>query len=205
MKAPRFAAIVLAAGLSTRMPSFKPLLPLGGKNVIEHALATFQETGVDVYLVVGHRQQEVRDAVSRQAVTVVPNPDYEKGMLSSVQAGVRNLPPEYAAFFLLPADIPLISPSTITALREAGRENPGKVIYPVYHGKRGHPPLVPANLIPEILAWESDGGLQAVLHRHTAIAYEVPVNDEFTLRDIDTQEAYQNLVTWLESHPDEKK
>ena len=205
MNAPRFAAIVLAAGLSTRMASFKPLLPLGETTVIEHALAMFHDTGVDVHLVVGHRQEEVRAAVGRHAVTVIPNPEYEKGMFSSVQAGVKNLPSGYAAFFLLPADIPLVRPATIAAIINAGHENPGKIIYPVYHGKRGHPPLIPAGLIPEILAWGGDGGLQAVLRRYRPISREVPVDDEFVLRDIDTPDAYEDLVAWLGLHPHENK
>ena len=201
MKEPRFTAIVLAAGLSTRMKDFKPLLPLGETTVVDHALATFRVPDVDTYLVVGHRQAEVQSAVARPDVSIVPNPDCQKGMFSSVQAGVRRLRAGYTAFFLLPADIPLVSPATITALMDAARQSPGAILYPVYQGKRGHPPLIPAELISDILAWNQEGGLQAVLRRHESLALDVPVDDEAILRDIDTMEDYEALVAWQKSHP----
>jgi molybdenum cofactor cytidylyltransferase len=201
MNTPRVAALILAAGLSTRMKDFKPLLPLGETTVIDHALATFRVPGVDSYLVVGHRREEVRAAVSQPDVSIIPNPDYQKGMFSSVQAGVRNLRPCYPAFFLLPGDIPMVSPATIAIILDAGRENPGGIIYPVFEDKRGHPPLIPAGLIPEILTWDRGGGLKAVLRRHESRARDVPVADAFILRDINTPEDYEALVAWQKSHP----
>jgi len=115
-------------------------------------------------------------------------------MFSSVQAGIRRLNAEYEAFFISPVDIPLVSPATIRRLTEAGEENPGKIVYPVFGEKRGHPPLIPAALAPAILGWEKGGGLKAVLKSKESLAREITVPDSFILFDIDTPEDYAALL-----------
>jgi molybdenum cofactor cytidylyltransferase len=119
-------------------------------------------------------------------------------MFSSVQAGISRLSPDYQAFFILPVDIPLVKPSTIRRLLIAAEENPGKIIYPVFGGKRGHPPLVPAALAPDILGWEKGGGLKAVLRAYEKLALEVPVADSNILFDIDTPGDYAALLERFE-------
>jgi len=194
MKTCRFAVIILAGGLSTRMKEFKPLLPLGDTTVLGYAINSFQNTGVDVFVVVGYRRNDIANNTKHKNVTIVYNPDFEKGMFSSVQTGVRILKPGYQSFFLLPVDIPMVSPSTIKQLVIEGTKNPGKIIYPVFDGKRGHPPLIPANLIPVILSWKKDGGLKTALETQEKSALEIPVNDENILLDIDTPEDYKKLL-----------
>jgi len=194
MNASRFAAIVLAGGLSTRMQEFKPLLPLGNTTVTGTAVTLFKDLGIGVYLVTGYRREEIEAGINKNGITIVANFDYEKGMFSSVQAGIRNLKPGYQAFFVLPADIPLVKPATISQMMEVGLASPDKILYPIFDGKRGHPPLIPAALIPEILAWEKPGGLKAFLATHERSVREVPVNDGNILLDIDTPEDYKNLL-----------
>ncbi len=197
MKA-RYAALVLAGGLSTRMKQFKPLLPLGEGTVIDHVIDTFFKTGVDVFLVAGYRHVDIVAAVKNPAVTIVRNAEYERGMFSSVQAGVRALPPGYQAFFILPVDIPLVRRGTIRRLMEAAGENPGRIIYPVFGGRRGHPPLIPAELAGDIAGWNENGTLKAVLESKESLALPVPVGDSFILFDIDTPEDYQELLKQFE-------
>lgn len=190
----RYAAIVLAGGLSTRMKQFKPLLPLGEGTITDRVIDLFLNEGVDVFLVAGYRHGDIVAGTKQRDIAIVYNPDYEKGMFSSIQAGVRHLPPGYRAFFILPVDIPLVKPTTIRRLIEASKENPGKIIYPVYQGKRGHPPLIPATLAGDILGWGKGGGLKAVLKSKEKLAREVPVRDSFILFDIDTPEDYAALL-----------
>ncbi len=194
MKGRRFAAVVLAGGLSTRMKQFKPLLPLGNTTVLEHVLSIFKNTNIDVFLVVGYRREEIESSIKNKKVTVVYNPDYEKGMFSSIQAGIRQLRPEHHAFFILPVDILLVKPETIEQIAEAGNDHPALIIYPTFNGKRGHPPLIPSALIPEILMWEEEGGLRSFLEKHEKTACDIPVRDENILFDIDTPEDYQQLL-----------
>jgi molybdenum cofactor cytidylyltransferase len=190
----RNAAIVLAGGLSTRMKQFKPLLPMGDATITDHVISTFLNTGTDVFLVAGYHHDEIVAGIKKQDISIVYNPDYEKGMFTSIQAGVRRLEAKYPAFFINPVDIPLVRTSTIRQLMEAAEKNPDKIIYPVFGGKRGHPPLIPTELTGDILGWDKSGGLAAILKTRGKRAMEVPVADSFILCDIDTPEDYKALL-----------
>ncbi len=200
MSAGRYAAIVLAGGFSARMRRLKPLLPLGGATAADHIIAAFRSVGADVLLVTGHRSDEVAAGISSRGVTLVRNHDYKNGMFSSVRAGIRRLKPEHRGFFVLPVDIPLVRPATLRRLMAAAAENPQNIVYPVFSGKRGHPPLVPAALAPAILNWPGGGGLKAVLRAHEGLAREVPLADGFILRDIDTPADYRDLLARFERY-----
>jgi molybdenum cofactor cytidylyltransferase len=190
----RYTVIILAGGLSTRMKQFKPLLPLGESTVIDHIINTYLSEGVDVVLVAGYRHDEIKEKIKKRDIMVVYNPDYEQGMFSSIKAGVKQLRPEHQAFFINPVDIPLVRPATIKRLMAIAEEKPGKIIYPVFGGKRGHPPLIPSSLAPTILGWRKEGGLKAILDTQEKLALEVPVADNFILLDIDTPEDYIHLT-----------
>lgn len=93
-------AIILAAGYSSRMGDFKSLLKLGPYRAIKHAVRCFLLAGVfDVRVVTGFRAEEVVETVKPLRVTVIYNPDFDKGMYSSVQAGLRSLELDVQAFF----------------------------------------------------------------------------------------------------------
>ena len=111
-------------------------------------------------------------------------------MYTSGQAGVAALPPDLAAFFLLPCDIPRAGVPTVRALARAraAADDPA-VAYPTHGGRRGHPPLIAARLIPDILAAEPAGGLRELLRQHDAV--EVRVDEPGILRDLDTRESYE--------------
>jgi len=194
-----YAAIILAGGLSTRMKCFKPLLPLGDATVTDRVTGAFLSAGVAVFLVAGYRHDDIAAGIKQQDITIVYNPDFAKGMFSSIQAGVRRLGSRYRAFFVNPVDIPLVRPSTLKRLMDAAAQNPENIIYPVFAGKRGHPPLIPVNIVPFILGWEKSGGLKAVLRSQEKLALEVPVPDSFILFDIDTPEDYAALLERFKS------
>ncbi|MDT8900694.1 DVU_1551 family NTP transferase [Anaeroselena agilis] len=186
------AALVLAGGRSSRAPGFKPLLPLGDSTVLETAVGGLRRAGVgDITVVVGHRAADLLAVLANLPVRTVVNEHYQQGMFSSVVAGVQALPRETDAFFLLPADIPLVKSRTIRLLARAGRKTGADVVYPVFAGRRGHPPLISARLSPAILAWDGAGGLRSLLERYEVGASEVAVLDEGILLDIDTAADYQ--------------
>jgi molybdenum cofactor cytidylyltransferase len=189
-----FAVLILAAGFSSRMGQFKPLLVIDGETITDHLISTFSSNGVEVYLVVGYRGEELKAGINSRDVTFVENPNYARGMFTSVQAGVRALKPEYEAFFLMPVDIPLVQPSSIRSLLAAYGEHPDRIIYPVFRTKRGHPPLVPMSLAPVIAGWRHDGSLKAVLNSYEKLALEVNVPDENVLFDINTADDYKRLT-----------
>lgn len=194
MKSKRYAAIVLAAGFSHRMQQFKPLLPLGKETIADYLMATFLHSGVEVYLVVGYQQDELRSGIRTRNIHIVENRDYQQGMFSSIQAGLRSLKSDYQAAFIAPVDIPLVRSTTIRRLLRAAEEHPGKVIHPVFRQARGHPPLVPADIFPAILGWQGDGGLKSIFHVYEDTAVEVNVPDSNILFDIDEPGEYKRLL-----------
>ncbi len=190
------AALILAAGLSSRMGSFKPLLPLGRSTAIEETIRRFLEAEIrDIRVVLGHRSEEIVPILDRLEVRKIFNPEYEKGMFSSVMAGLKNMEPSIEAFFMLPADIPLVKPRTITEIVRAYRNSGAKIVYPCFDGTRGHPPLISISSVADLPEqWE--GGLRAFLSRRDQEALDLEVVDEAILMDCDTPEDYGRLKAY---------
>ncbi|GAB1410578.1 NTP transferase domain-containing protein [Desulfovibrionales bacterium] len=179
-------AFVLAAGFSTRMGDFKPLMRLEGRTLVEWAIRAFHQAGLtQVFVVTGHRGDELDAEIRRCGAQRIHNPDPGQGMFSSVRC-VLQATHGLDGFFLLPVDIPLARPATIKALCAAWEkcqaEHP--VLYPSYQGQRGHPPLIPAWLVPAIAGHDGTGGLHTVLEQH--LGQDVPVWDRGVLLDADT-------------------
>ena len=190
------AALIPAAGRSARMGTLKALLPLGRATVIEEAVRRFHAAGVDdVRVVTGHRAGELAPVLRKLGVKEIFNPDYEQGMFASVRAGVRSLEPGISAFFLLPADIPLVKPGTIKGLLHASRHRGAMIVYPRFRGSRGHPPLISTALVGN-LPPDCEGGLRAFLGRYSAVALDLEVMDEAILLDCDTPEDYRRLQAY---------
>jgi len=188
------AAIILSAGYSSRMGEFKPLLSFGDTTVLERVISLFHDGGVqDVRVVIGHRAPELLPTVERMQARPVMNGRFHEGMFSSVLAGVESLEGVVEAFFLLPVDIPLVTPPTVSLLVQAFRGGEGSIIYPVFFGKRGHPPLISARFRGEILAWNGEGGLKTFLARHETDAVNIETEDENILLDMDTFSDYERL------------
>lgn len=198
----RAAAVILAAGQSSRLGGFKPLALLGGETLLERAAGLLRQAGVeDILAVAGHRAPETLAEAERLGIRAVSNPEYASGMFSSVLAGLRAvaaLNPRPDALFILPVDIPLVRAHTLRLLlerfaasRKAPPEQTPAVLHPVFLGQRGHPPLLHAHRLPELLAWSGEnglrGGLNALARLHGAV--ETPVADENILFDVDDQPA----------------
>lgn len=187
----RLGAVIAAAGCSSRMGAFKPLLPLGGICALDRAIDLFLAAGIaDITVVVGHRANDLLPVLARRPVRAVVNASYLSGMYSSVVAGLAALPPNLAGCFFLPVDVPLVRPHTVARLAERSNTGGAEVLYPTFLGRRGHPPFLSRRLFPEILAGDGAGGLEAVLRRHEARAAEVAVFDEAILLDMDTPRDY---------------
>lgn len=188
--------IVVAAGFSFRMKTFKQVLPLNGQPAVVHAVKRMQAAGIqDIRVVVGHRAEQLIALLQNLNVKTIVNERYAEGMFTSVQAGVTDLPPQSKGFFLLPADTPIISPQTISCLLDAFSARTG-IVYPCFQGDRGHPPLIDVRYVPDILSWKEDGGLRALLNRFEKDAIDVPVDDPGILLDMDTPTDYLKLCTF---------
>ena len=195
------AAIVLAAGFSSRMGAFKPLLPFGERTLVDHVVTNLRAAGVErIHVVTGFQADALAPELTRLGVTRAHNPDFAAGMFSSVQAGVASLPADVDAFLLAPVDVPLLRPSTIARVLRAAATRDSAIVYPTFRGERGHPPLVRRALFAEILNSDGDGGLRALLARHEGEASEVAVFDWGCLVDMDRRDDYRRLAAALAGH-----
>ena len=190
---PELAAIVLAAGASSRMGEFKPLLPLAGVTALERCISLFREVGVDdVLVVVGNRADELRPIIERCGARPVNNAQWQQGMYSSVVAGANALPPSASAAFVLPVDVPLVRRATVRQLAAAFDGRLDAILYPLFDSRRGHPPLIGRSILREI-ARAASGPLHNVLRVHEQTVIEVPVADEAIHLDMDTQSDFDAL------------
>jgi len=195
----QITALVLAAGYSSRMVDFKPLLKFGAKTVVERVVSVFMEAGIlDVRVITGHRQHDLEPLLERLGVRWTRNENYKEGMFSSVRAGLIALEEDQAGFFVMPVDVALVRSDTILELFRAFQESSKRICYPNFSGRRGHPPLISTKYREEILQWDKPGGLGAFLKQKQSHALDVQVSDEAILLDMDTQEDYKNLLRRLQ-------
>ncbi len=191
-------ALVLAAGFSSRMKRFKPLLPLEQTTVVERCVNLFRDAGIDdIRVVVGHRANELIPHLDRLGVRWTMNNRFQEGMFSSVQAGVHDLEDSRYSFFMLPVDIPLVRRTTVLDLLQAFETEKGDVWYPNFMGRRGHPPLISTKFRSALLAWEGEGGLRAFLAEQHPRTVDVDVADEHILIDMDSPEHYKATLAKL--------
>ncbi|TBW36124.1 HD domain-containing protein [Siculibacillus lacustris] len=189
------AAVVLAAGRSSRMGAFKPLLPLAGTTVIGHVVAALRAGGIDeIRVVIGHRAAGLAPVLADLGVSAVVNPDPDRGMYSSLTCGLAALPATITAALVLPVDVPLVRPATLAAIAARAARGDVLVVHPTFEGQRGHPPAIDRRLFAEILGGDGVGGLAAVLARHAAQSLDLPVIDHACLWDMDRPEDHARLA-----------
>ena len=202
---PRTAAIILAAGTSSRMGEAgnKLLLPLHNRPVLAHVIeAVLGSRARPVVLVLGYQAEEVKEhirpALSENALEIVENADYARGQSTSMKAGLRALLTTHAGqdlasvIFLL-GDQPMITPAMIDRLI-ALREQTGRLIaLPLYGGQRGNPVVFSLELIPELLRVSGDEGGRGIIKRHPREVATLEMGEEAANFDVDTWEAYQQV------------
>ena len=170
------SAVILSGGASQRMGSPKALLPYQGRPFLEHLIAVTSHPKIDARrIVLGAHADLIADAVRLAADEVVINAEWEKGQLSSIQAGIRSLPAGTDGMILCLIDHPLISATLVDELIERfylGSRTP-PIVLPVYQGKRGHPVIFSAGVYEELLVAPLDQGARSVVWAHAAEAAEV--------------------------------
>ena len=185
-------AIVLAAGLSSRMGVQKLLLPFGGKKVIGHIVDQLLASTVgEVHVVVGHQAERISAELSGRAVSIVNNPDYKSGMLSSVRCGLQSLPEKCRAVMVVLGDQPSITTGLINQMLQSFAMTDKTILVPLYKGKRGHPILFSSIYRDEIITQYGDVGLRGLLHGHSNDIFELAVSTASVLCDMDCPEDYR--------------
>ena len=188
MHPPRISALILAAGLSSRMGRFKPLLPLSRTTMIQAVISLFRDGGIDdIVVVTGHNHDRLAPVIGAAGARPLFNPNFQRGMFSSVQHGVAGLA-RGEGFFLIPADMPAVRPSTLGALSRAFQGDPTRPVIPEFNGKTGHPPLIPSRLRPAIA--KGTDHLRSILFSEASNPLILSVHDRGILMDADTPDAF---------------
>ena len=197
------AALILAAGQSSRMGQHKMLLPLLGKPLLIHAVDHALAAGFDeIIVVVGHHADHLRAALEGYRVRIVENPDYQQGQSTSVRAGIAALDPSTEAVIILLGDQPLVTPAILTRLLQAWQRSGKPIAAPFYNRQRGNPVLFARALFPELLNVSGDQGGREVLQRHASEIEPVQMDDANAAQDLDTWQDYQALLERLRHAPD---
>ena len=194
------AALLLAAGESTRMGRPKALLPWGGETLIEYQVRELLAAHCEVTVVLGHAADEIRPRVPAEAQIVV-NEAYRDGRASSLRAGAAALPDDADTIVVLNVDQPRPR-EVIEALVTARRQGGALITMPVYEGKRGHPPVLSGALLPELRAASEEAqGMRGVVAAHEASVHEVEFSSPVVLLDINTEAEYQRALAETEASP----
>lgn len=193
-------AIVLAAGCSSRMGAQKLLLPFGKKTVISHIIDQVLSSRVEkVYVVVGHQAEQVTGELSGKPISIIHNPEYKSGMLSSVRAGLRDIPQECRGVLTVLGDQPSLTTELIDQMIQSFSLTEKKIIVPLHNGKRGHPVLFSKTYREEILTNYDDVGLRGILQAHNEDVFEMNVSNHAVLSDMDNPSDYQRELKEYES------
>jgi len=199
-----FASIILAAGEGSRIGRCKASLPFGpnGETLLSHLISVYLSSEVnDIFVITGNWKEETITAARNFTFMVkfANNDNPEKGMFSSVCKGVSLLGNNIKYFFVHPVDIPLVKRETIQKMKDAmlNSESNDAWMVPKCKNEEGHPVIISSLLIPELLNWNGEHGLQGFLSSRNDNKKIVHVNDEGTIFDIDHQEDYLKFSEFI--------
>lgn len=197
------AALVLAAGSSQRMGARnKLLLPVGDHVLIRHVVARVHASNVGKTLVVlGHEHHAVKMALAGLEIEMVHNLRHAEGMATTIQAGVRAVPPEAHGLMMVLADMPLLETSDynrlIDAFENAPASHPAPIVVPTFENTPGNPVIFASAYREVLLQLEGPRGGKAQIRQNPEAVIRVPMPNDHILHDMDTDDAYQRLLRRL--------
>ncbi len=193
MEIESIAAIILAAGRSSRMGQFKMDLPWGQTTVIGQVVQVFVQAGVsEIVVVTGWARQRVEAAVHGLPARCVHNPRYaEDYMILSLQAGLRSLSSHASAALIALGDQPQIQPDIVRRVIEVYYQHRALIVAPSYQLRRGHPWLIDRRKWSDVLNLQPPDTPRDFLNAHQKEIEYAPVENDSVLRDLDTPEDYQ--------------
>ena len=185
------SAILLAAGEGKRMGRPKLLMPFGRYTVLEQTIDNLLSSNVDeVVVVLGARAGEIKHVIADRPVKVMINPDYHRGMSTSLIAGLKQVDGKAQKVMVALADQPLIDGETYNRLIEASLGCDKGIVVPTYQTKRGNPVIFSIKYKNELLGLEGDVGGREILKKHPDDIFEVAVDSESVNIDINTLDDY---------------
>jgi molybdenum cofactor cytidylyltransferase len=188
------AAVVLAAGTSSRMGSAKQLLRLEDRPLLQHVLDHVRASAVsEIVLVLGFAAEEIRRKIDLQNVRVVLNGDYQRGMGTSLKAGLSAVDAQCAGALIVLADQPFVRPATLDRLMAEHLRSRAQIVIPTYRGFRGNPVLLDRSVFAEVMTLDGDVGCRAIFGDHLEGIVKLPLDDAGILLDIDRQSDFEAM------------
>lgn len=193
--AKKVAALVLAAGLSSRMGQPKLLLDWGGKSVLQTVLHSLHAAGIEeIYTVIGANRELIEQNILDLSfpVKTVFNPDYSNGEMSdSIKVGIRSLPEDLDGVLIVLGDQPQIEVDVIRIILDAYRRTDAKIVVPSYRYRRGHPWLIERSCWKDLENLNPTYTMREFLRGHQHEIHYMEVNTPSVLQDLDTPQDYQ--------------
>lgn len=193
-------AVVLAAGTSSRMGAFKPLLPIDGTPMLETVITKILSIPfIEVMAVVGYKDREIKESINIQnhRFKWVSNRHYLEGLSSSLKAAIHQYNLQNLGAMVFLGDQPLIKISTIEkmvqVINEKGNDQSKAIIQPAYNGMPGHPVFISSQMIPYLKTITGDQGAKPIF-KHAEKHILFPTDDKGILFDVDTKQDYQNII-----------
>ena len=190
----QIGAVIVAAGMSSRMGDFKPMLNIGSISIAQRIVATFHQAGVSrIAVVTGYNAQQLERHLSNSGLVFLRNEAYATTqMFDSAKIGLDYLKDKCDRILFTPVDIPLFTAATVAALIDSAAE----LACPVCEGQTGHPLMIAAALVDTLLKDSGEGGLQGAISRCGAQMTRIEVDDPGILHDADTPDDYKALLAY---------
>jgi molybdenum cofactor cytidylyltransferase len=177
------------------MGAFKPLLPFGKTTVIESCIDYLRAGGVDtIVVVVGYREDEVRERLAQSSVIFALNPDPSSEMADSIRCGVEKLPDNLAATLIALVDHPAVDPEVVATLISEWMKG-AELIIPTWQGRGGHPVIIDLSFRAELESLGPIPGLKSLFDRNREKVRRIEVSSPYIARDMDTWDDYTRLYS----------
>lgn len=190
-------ALIVAAGMSSRMGDFKPMMNIGSISVAQRIVASFHQSGITkIVMVTGFNAIALERHLAGNNIIFLRNENYETThMFDSVRIGLEYLKGKTDRILFTPVDVPLFTVSTINAIMSSA----APLVRPVCGGKFGHPIMISSALADTICSYTGDEGLRGAMESCGTGITDIEVNDEGTLHDADTPEDFNLLLKYHNS------
>ncbi len=197
---PQFAAVILAAGKSSRAAQFKPLRKWGSETFLEKVYRSLSQAGAfgEIIIVTGHQANSLDEPIRALGARSVFNKRFNTGMQSSIQKGLSSLESAWDAALIALVDQPQLETEDYRAIIQRFVEANGGLARPAFEGRTGNPAVISRKYLPEILAEpESDRGCAYLFSRYPDDARIVEMPNDRCLFDFDSDE---DLAIYLKTH-----
>ena len=193
----QIGALIVAAGMSSRMGGFKPMLSIGSISVAQRFIATLHQAGASkIVMVTGYNATVLERHLAGNGIIFLRNEEYETTqMFDSAKIGLRYLQNKCDKILFTPVDVPLFTARTVKTILDSG----ASLACPMCEGRQGHPIMIANELLPEIINDCGEQGLKGAMDRCSVPLLRIDVDDPGTIHDADTPEDFSALVDYHNS------